>query len=207
MSEKNLHHRIIECAYEMFALRGVKSVTMDEISSELTISKRTLYEEFSSKTELLKEIVLEMDKIYRKRNDEIASSAIDAIEKIFMIASINNERNSKEELFLGDIVKNYPVLIDKLIVVGYEYNIKRVLANIQQGVEEGLFCEDINAKIAVDLLFDLRFNLNFRKMKTKMDLREAHIFSVVFFLRSIATAKGIVRINELCKINNINIYK
>lgn len=207
MGEKNLHYRIIECAYEMFALRGVKSVTMDEISSELSISKRTLYEEFSSKTELVKEIVMEMDSVYQKRNEEISKSTIDAIQKIFMIASINNDRNTKEELFFGDIVKNYPELIDKLIIAGYEYNIKKIMINIEQGVREGFFYEDIDAKIAIDLLFDLRFNLNFRKMKTKIDLRQAHIYSVVFFLRSIATVNGINRINDLCKINNINIYK
>ena len=48
-----LQQRIIKQATRMFLCNGIKSVTMDMIASQLGISKRTLYENFKKKNELL----------------------------------------------------------------------------------------------------------------------------------------------------------
>ena len=48
-----LQQRIIKQATRMFFCNGIKSVTMDMIASQLGISKRTLYENFKEKNELL----------------------------------------------------------------------------------------------------------------------------------------------------------
>ncbi|WP_418411895.1 TetR/AcrR family transcriptional regulator [Barnesiella intestinihominis] len=48
-----LQQRIIKQVTRMFLCNGIKSVTMDMIASQLGISKRTLYENFKEKNELL----------------------------------------------------------------------------------------------------------------------------------------------------------
>ena len=48
-----MKERIINCSIELFSRYGIKGVTMDAIASELGISKRTLYEQFSCKEQLL----------------------------------------------------------------------------------------------------------------------------------------------------------
>lgn len=48
-----MKERIINCSIELFGRYGIKGVTMDAIASELGISKRTLYEYFSCKGQLL----------------------------------------------------------------------------------------------------------------------------------------------------------
>ena len=53
MSTTSQRERIIEHAMEMFATQGIKSVRMDDIASQLGMSKRTLYELFGDKEELL----------------------------------------------------------------------------------------------------------------------------------------------------------
>ena len=45
--------RIIEGAAELFKTYGIKSVTMDSLANHLGMSKRTIYEVFSDKDELL----------------------------------------------------------------------------------------------------------------------------------------------------------
>jgi AcrR family transcriptional regulator len=48
-----IRNRIIEGAAELFKNYGIKSVTMDSLANHLGISKRTIYEAFSDKDELL----------------------------------------------------------------------------------------------------------------------------------------------------------
>lgn len=50
-----MKERIISCSMELFGQYGIKGLTMDAIASELGISKRTLYEHFSCKEQLLDE--------------------------------------------------------------------------------------------------------------------------------------------------------
>lgn len=206
-NEKSLRERIVVCSYEMFSSRGIRSVTMDAISAELSISKRTLYEEFSSKNELLNCVLYEMNRYFQTQNDRISEMDISAMEKIFMITSINGERSSREALFFQDIVANYPQLLDKLVKANYDNNYKRVMKNIEQGCREGYFCDRIDFKIAIDFFFEVKTQINFRKNIQRMNMYNTHILSTVFFLRSIATEKGIAEIDRLCEKNNINIYK
>ena len=191
----------------MFTERGIKSVTMDEISAALSISKRTLYEEFKSKNELVEETVFEKNIQFNERNEEICRAEINAIEKIFLVASINGERNKENRIFFQDIIKNYPTLVDKLITRFQQSNIDLLLKNIEQGCNENLFYKDINHKIAIELLIVIRTSFQQKTGKRPLDFDELHTFSMIFFLRSISTQEGLDIINNLCKTNNINIFK
>ena len=51
-----LRNRILKAAMTEFLHKGVKSVKMDDIANTLAISKRTLYEIYSNKEELLLEV-------------------------------------------------------------------------------------------------------------------------------------------------------
>ena len=55
---KELRNRIIDKAAVLFTRHGIKSVTMDYIASQMGISKRTLYENFKDKDQLLLECIL-----------------------------------------------------------------------------------------------------------------------------------------------------
>ena len=56
-----LRDRIIEVSSDLFMSNGCKSVTMDEVAAANGISKRTLYEHFKDKTNLLEECLLMME--------------------------------------------------------------------------------------------------------------------------------------------------
>lgn len=207
MSEKSLRERIIVCSYEMFSLRGIRSVTMDAISTELGISKRTLYEEFSSKNELLICVLNEMNKYYQKQFDEIWDMDLSPVERILKITSITGERSSKEALFFHDIVSNYPQLLDQLIKGNYDSNMKRMVKCLDLGCESGYFYDNVDFKLAIEFFFDMKVQLSNRKNITMMEMVNMHNLSTIFFLRSLSKEKGILEIDRLCKKNNINIFK
>lgn len=207
MSEKSLKERIIDCSYEMFSSRGIRSVTMDAISAELSISKRTLYEEFSSKNELLICVLNEMNNFSQRQLEKIWEMDISPVEKIFRITSINSERSSKEVLFFQDIVSNFPQLLDRLIKGNYENNMLRMINCLNLGCEGGYFYDNIDFKIVIEFFFDMKIQFNNRKNISMVEMFNMHTLATIFFLRCLSNEKGIEEINRLCKKNNINIYK
>ena len=61
--------------------------------------------------------------------------------------------------------------------------------------------------IGVELLFVIRTSFQPKLGKIQLNFDELHTFSMIFFLRSISTEKGLDILNNLCKTNNINIFK
>lgn len=50
---KHLKERILTVAMQAFKQHGIRNVRMDDIATTLAISKRTIYETYSNKEELL----------------------------------------------------------------------------------------------------------------------------------------------------------
>src|ERR1035437_8261173 len=76
---------ILKSAEELFFHYGVKSVTMDDIASHLGMSKKTIYNFFKDKDELLSEFA----KTFVDRNsgafEHVCKSANNAIDEIFCV--------------------------------------------------------------------------------------------------------------------------
>ena len=53
--------KIIGKAAALFVESGIKGITMDELAEHLGMSKRTIYEHFADKKELVKECVIFID--------------------------------------------------------------------------------------------------------------------------------------------------
>ena len=80
---KELRQRVLAVAARAFAVHGIRNVRMDDIAGSLSISKRTLYELFTDKEQLLLEIMLEHHREMHLYIAEVASRAENALEVIF----------------------------------------------------------------------------------------------------------------------------
>ncbi len=67
---RDLKERILTVAMQAFKLRGIRNVRMDDIATTLGISKRTIYEIYSNKEELLLDGIMREDKA-RKRDSQL----------------------------------------------------------------------------------------------------------------------------------------
>ena len=88
-----LKQKILSIAIELFNERGVRAVKMDDISSELSISKRTLYEIYENKEELLYECVKN-----KYEDSEVVLAKIAKDSKTFLDILIKIYRLKVEEL-------------------------------------------------------------------------------------------------------------
>ena len=79
MKEKNckkeIYSQIIEVAHQLFIEHGIKDVKMDDIATKLSISKRTIYELFNDKEQLLREVLKFQNEKMHERGKEIIRSS------------------------------------------------------------------------------------------------------------------------------------
>ena len=184
-----LRERILVTATEAFASKGIKSITMDDIAAALGISKRTLYELFCDKEQLLLEVFVMHQQEMITYISEVASKAQNALEVIFAFYKRKlSELTELNPLFLRDLRK-YPNVL-AYIRERQKQNDAAALVHYQKGVEEGIFRDDINFDI-INQAISMQF-----EMFVYSDITEnyplSEIYSEVTFLhmRGITTPKG-----------------
>ena len=68
--EKNTKEKILEEALKLFARSGYMGTSMNDIASQLGVTKAALYKHYSSKQEILDSIVERMNQMDRERSKE-----------------------------------------------------------------------------------------------------------------------------------------
>ena len=151
-----IRDKIIEEATKQFLLYGIRNVTMDDLANSLGISKRTVYETFKDKTELVHECIDSLTRKHEVKTREIISSSRNVIETFFtfMRESIKS-MSSINKVFFLDMQRLYPGTWNCLSEenANKSFNLSKEL--LVKGIEEGLFREDINIPI-IAKLFSMR---------------------------------------------------
>jgi AcrR family transcriptional regulator len=143
-----LRDRIIAVAFELFLKYGIRSVTMDQISGELGISKRTLYETFEDKSTLLREGLDYYSSIKRNEAREILKKSDNVVETMYLLARKGEEmKQSINPLFFEDIKKYHPDVHLRITTEGKytDYSITRDLIN--KGMNAGLFKQGLEVEM------------------------------------------------------------
>ena len=195
-----IRERIIEGAANLFKTYGIRTVTMDSLASFLGISKRTIYEVFSDKDELLVSVLQWMGEKQRDLVSRILDESENAIDAIFRLLESNRDHfQNISPAFQADLKKyHYEALInknDKGLMPDFRNNIKV----IEKGKKEKLFREDINPEIVNRCLYSLgRSTMDFELYPFEEFTRREVIKNVfINYMKGISTSEGIKLINKL----------
>ena len=184
-----LKQRVIQVALNEFRVQGVKAVRMDDLASQIGISKRTLYEMFKDKEELLIDCLLYSNQREKERVNDIRSKSKNVLEVILGVFLYSIEMlHETNKLFFEDI-KKYPAAY-KLVQEVRNSDSKEKMAFFRQGVEQGIFRSDINYPIVDELVkqqFNLLVNTDFFSHHPFLDVYESIMFT---YLRGISTVEG-----------------
>lgn len=188
-NRQELRDRIVEVSMEQFSSKGIKNVTMDNISSLLGISKRTLYEIFPDKETLLV-CCMELSEIKAQEYLKIVlESSKNVMEMVLHVYQHTITRfQSLNPSFLQEITK-YPKAY-QLYLDNREASSERAYQFFQDGVNQGLFRSDVNFVIVRALIrgqFNLLLHSDIYRSYSFLEVLEAIIFT---FLRGICTDKG-----------------
>lgn len=203
-----LKERILEQAGKLFYLYGIKNVSMDDLASTLGVSKRTIYENFKDKEDILNSFLMSVkekrDKLFAKYVDESS----DTIEIFLKIIEYHSKNEMPAVKFYEEIFKYYPNIHQK-ILADTKLNKLHFRNFLKQGVEQGYFRDDLN----IDIVAFLVEQNNYTFMRAAF-MREAYVekpsFShnelffnmMINFIRGVSTHKGIEIIDEYLSRKN-----
>jgi len=146
--------RIVSAARAHFFAHGFRSVTMDDLAAELGMSKKTLYAQFPSKTELLQAVLLAKFRSIETDLDAImACSAKDASAALHqLLACMQRHTEEIRPPFVRDIRRENPELFE-LVEERRRDLIQRYFGTIfDQGRRAGIIRKDISSELIVEIL-------------------------------------------------------
>ena len=194
-----MKEKIINKAKEMFLRLGFKSITMDDIASEIGISKKTIYKYFSNKDILIENTIelafSEVQEIIIK----IENLNLNAIEENFEIKRMFREMfKSAESSPIYQLKKHYPEIYNKVLTQQVSICEDCFRQNIIKGINEGLYRENLDIDNYVKFYYTLIFNINENTM-LENDAHELEVKALEYHIRAMATLAGIIELEKHLK--------
>ncbi|MFO8067527.1 MAG: TetR/AcrR family transcriptional regulator [Bacteroidales bacterium] len=173
---------------------GIKSITMDDLARELGMSKKTLYQYFSDKEDVVFHVIqhhiesqqCEIKKMLEDKN----LNAIDHLLHMSRFITENLKHMNPSVFF--DLQKHYPTAWEKLISFKRDHVYEKIMENIQTGIREGLYIKDLNYEIIANLYVDMMEMLsggNYPEME-KFPHEELFRTLFIYHIRGISNEKG-----------------
>jgi AcrR family transcriptional regulator len=153
---------ILHGASAIFMRYGIKSVTMDDLARELSMSKKTIYQYFNDKNDLVDQIITaktQEDKCECNLAKEESENAIDEMFKISKM--IISKISTLNPTVFYDLQKYHPKAWNIMNEHRMDFVNESFLQNIKRGIEEGLYREDMNPEIIARMnvsMTDMIFN-------------------------------------------------
>ena len=199
----SLKDKILDSAIALFHERGVKAVKMDDIANCLSISKRTLYEIYDNKEDLLFECVkTSFEHSEKELHDSVenADNVMDILLRIYRL-KMNLLRKTHPSFYCE--LEKYPKILEYFEKQDGKRRAQQ-MDFIKRGIREGYFRNDVNYDLILDL-FDVsnRYIIsNYNSLNYSM---EQLSYNLVFvFLRGFCTLRGV---EILDKFLDEDIYK
>lgn len=191
---QSLHNRILDAAMQLFLERGIRAVKMDDVAHALTISKRTLYEIYDNKEQLLSEGVR---KYRRKRSDELKRVVNHSPNVMDIILYIYREKvrefQTINPLFYSELAR-YPMILEKF-QEGREQQHQQFMEFMERGVSEGYFRKDLNYELVGRSLEALsRYTMEY-ELYRKYTIEELFRNMIFVSLRGFCTKKGVDKLD------------
>lgn len=199
---------ILEQVRKIFMRYGIRSVTMDDISRELKISKKTLYKYVTDKSDLVEKVMrieISTDQELMKQFEKESKTAIDEV--LMILKHIAQKVKEIHPSIHYDLEKYYPEAWEVFNNHKKNFIMGCVIRNLQRGILEGLYRENLNAEI-IALIYVSRVDIVFDGEifpPTRFNFADVLFEMFRYHIKGIASEKGIKYLHEKIKNETINI--
>ena len=139
----------------MFVKNGIRGITMDGIASEMSISKRTIYENFRDKNALLSSCLDYMQEQQKNNRMKIMKNSANAIEVILNFLTKGIQNLSYIDLsFLSDLKKYHHQVWTEHYQKFSDKNLKETHDLLSRGIREGVIRKEINVEIVSRIIHE-----------------------------------------------------
>jgi AcrR family transcriptional regulator len=191
--------RILSAADELFNRYGIKSVTMDDISKSLGMSKKTIYQHFQDKNELVLTLVQRTIEDHQTKFNEATKSARNAVEEIVRMMQFTSDTFSRANPNkFYDLQKYHPAGWQLFRQYKEEIVMNQVIANLEKGRKQGLYRMDFSIKILARLrLEEIEMAMHPQYYTDdRLSMHEVQVQLLDHYLHGICTLKGHKLLNK-----------
>ncbi len=202
------YQNIIAQSYAVFMQHGIKNVSMDDLCRQMGISKKTLYKYVENKADLLARINKYIQELILTRLKEVEEKNLNAIDVLLEMSRVSSSNHIRINPVVSyEIRKYYPQVYDDYLCNKKELIIGSILKNLEQGIREGLYRENLNKEIVAHLYFKKIEEFHTLEEEDLRDFSYSKVFEVMFenHIRGIANKKGITYFEKQKEKLNFNI--
>lgn len=193
---QELRNKIIAYAMREFYHRGVKAVKMDEISQGLHVSKRTVYEIFGDKEELLLAGLKQQKEEGRKEMDQYArTQARNVIDIISFIYKVHMRRNEQVGVVFFEEIHKMP-RVQEFLRANHEQEREESRQFFEAGVKEGLFRENLDYEVLMDMGQLAMEEIMHKQMYRKHSMQALFDNYTLVIIRGFCTERGLQLLDQ-----------
>lgn len=194
-----IKERILEGTRELFFMYGIRSVTMDDIAKHLSISKKTIYESFSDKDEIVNKLIIQSIEVNLKELKKIENKSKDAVQEMIFIMNHISEMFSKINPNLIYDLQKYHSSAWKAFQSFKQDSMMRLFSdNLKKGINQGYYRKNINVPILSQLrVEEVTLAMNPLVFSPeRYSLKEVQVSLLDHFLHGITTLNGHKLLNK-----------
>lgn len=183
---------IVQTASKLFHQYGVRNISIDEVCSELRISKKTFYTHFAQKEDLVDAVISYNKNAHIEKFDKYIKNK-NAIESlIYIIKELKKSSDCEPQQLWFDVQKYYPKVFDKYQKMKLETVRFGFEENLKQGIAEGFYRESLDVEL-VSLFHAMQMKTTIEMMQEtqkKYSKKRLLDFYIDLLIHLIANEKG-----------------
>ena len=191
--------QVIKRASEMIVELGVKSLRVDDLAHDLAMSKRTIYELFADKRELLYHSIKYLFNSEAEQVMARVDTRTGGIPALFEIFDMMAKTGNVRQRIMENLRKFYPDLFERIMVENRDYGLAMLREKLNKLIEEGLVAKSVNVDLSVTMFYYTSMGLLRRQgqlvLPEGFTEADAFRYTIVNFFRGIATLKGVEQID------------
>jgi TetR/AcrR family transcriptional regulator, cholesterol catabolism regulator len=152
MEELDNKEKLLKGAEDLFMRYGLRSVSMDDIARHLGISKKTIYQHFEDKDDVVASVAKAHITRQQVQFDQIANNSKNAIEEMVKLSAClkENMKNINPSL-LFDMQKYHQKAWNEWLNFKQKVIRHSIVRSLKQGIEQGYFRSEINVDIVANM--------------------------------------------------------
>jgi TetR/AcrR family transcriptional regulator, cholesterol catabolism regulator len=185
---------VLERVRELFFKYGVRSVSMDDICRDLGLSKKKLYQLFSSKNELVEKLLELERENFEIIFDTYSFEGVNAIDILLTVSKEVGERfRDVSPSMTFDLKKYYPEIYHNHISDRIDFIFKKIQINLEKGISQGMYRDDLSVELVSRLYIRRLIDLHNPEFFPADKFSFTTLFDAMFdnFIRGIAFPNGI----------------
>ncbi|MEK6780456.1 MAG: TetR/AcrR family transcriptional regulator [Bacteroidota bacterium] len=193
MEDPSIKEKILKGSEELFMKYGVRSISMDDVARHLSVSKKTLYQHFTDKDEIVQKVSqahCDRNQIESELITANSENAIDELARLSIMLKKQMEELNPSLLF--DLQKYHPAAWAVWLEFKSKCVRESVVRNLRQGIAEGHFRDELNSEILATariILMEVAFDEQFFP-RDKFEIVEVQSQLFDHFVFGICTEKG-----------------